>query len=254
MIAACEQSQQEMEMSLGKKTHPWPYRVRNITFPLIVRGTSKSICTSYVDGLSRASRYSAMSCRSSAFPVRENLHMRTSQAALRQQSGIPLYIRSQNLCSFEGLIPQKSMLPPSSREAGTSIRLHLAVRKPSLIGIGLSGCRGSRDGLAGPLVTAAVRCASGRRRCTAGMGMRRSCEGVVKKPYLRRRQRRAQSKNCRDDARTYQGSEATGPPAEPARATSRARRPTPVAPEFRSRGCPQRAHASVLRPPRTRRP
>lgn len=55
-----------------------------------------------------------------------------SQAALRHLSGIPLYIRSRSLDSFEARIRQPSTLLPCPAILGTSIRVHLSMRDDSL--------------------------------------------------------------------------------------------------------------------------
>ena len=165
-------------------TYPMPYRVRNSTCPPIVLGTSRSICTSYVDGSSKAFRYASESLWSSCLPVFVYRFINTSHAALRQQSGIPLNVRSRTLRSLDDLMSHISTFPPASRDRATSMRPHFAIREPSLAGVGLAGWRGSSGGLAGPLGTAVDICASGREKGAEGMAMRRSWEGVVKKPYL----------------------------------------------------------------------
>lgn len=52
---------------------------------------------------------------------------------------MPLYIRSRNLVSLEGLIRQLSTLPPCSRFCGISMSVHLAIREGSLGGIVTGG-------------------------------------------------------------------------------------------------------------------
>jgi hypothetical protein len=82
-------------------TYPIPYLVLNMTCPLIVRGTSRSIWISNVEGRSIESRYStpSVSARfnsfadfwevSFAFPS-----ISVNHAAARHRSGMPLYTLS----------------------------------------------------------------------------------------------------------------------------------------------------------------
>lgn len=164
------------------KTHPAPYRVLNIICPLIVLGTSKSICTSYLDGLSNPSLYSSPKRTNSRYPILANRLMSKSQAVARHRSGIPLYTRSRSFDSFDGRIRHVSILPPGSREAGCSIRVHFAIRKFSLSGWGDNGSVLSEMAVAetegGPAETGANRFVKG----AAFSRINRSCEGIVKKP------------------------------------------------------------------------
>lgn len=60
--------------------------------------------------------------------------MSKSQAVARHRSGIPLYTRSRSFDSFDARTRQVWMLPPESRDAGSNIRVHLAIREVSLRG------------------------------------------------------------------------------------------------------------------------
>ena len=159
-------------------THPIPYRVLNITCPLIVRGTSRSIWISYEDGSS------ILSCRanpkintalrlytrnivptryclprdSKSFvaalgpvptvfarndePARRSIKIH--HAALLHRSGTPLYTLLTNLPSFREFTTQLLMSPPACR--GTSIRPHFCTRRSSrLRSSSVGSCGGSAD-------------------------------------------------------------------------------------------------------------
>lgn len=167
---------------MKSEAHPAPYLVLNITCPLIVLGTSKSICTSYFDGLSSPSLYSSLSLTTSRLPEHANLLINRSHAAPRHRSGIPLYTRSRSFGSLADRIHHVSTLPPRSRELGCNIRVHLAIRVLSL-----RGC--TRDGKVLRDVAVAATddgpAAAGERRFVRGAVLRRinrSWEGTEKKP------------------------------------------------------------------------
>ena len=91
---------------------------------------------SYVEGFPKPSRYSSARVW---WVIPENLDIKKSQAARRHRSGIPLYVRSRSLDSADGFKRQASTLPPYSRFCGWSIRVHLDMRKGSLIGTETGG-------------------------------------------------------------------------------------------------------------------
>ena len=66
-LVACQTDRFEGPPPQAKKTYPIPYRVLNITCPLIVRGTSRSIWISYEEGTS------ILSC--SGNPPNQYLHL-----------------------------------------------------------------------------------------------------------------------------------------------------------------------------------
>jgi hypothetical protein len=95
---------------------------------------------------------------------------------------MPLYVRSRNLCSLEGLIRQLSTLPPCSRFCGIIIRVHLAIREDSLGGI-VTGGRELRDNAFGEVFGGPP--TVGDSRLIKGADCKRtsrSWEGIEKNP------------------------------------------------------------------------
>jgi len=167
---------------IKRGAHPAPYLVLNITCPLIVLGTSKSICTSYFEGLSSPSLYSSLNLATSRYPVLAILFISKSHAAPRHRSGIPLYTRSRNFDSLADRIHHVSTLPPGSRELGCNIRVHLAIRVLSL-----KGCTWGGKDLRDVAVAATDDgpAEARERRFVRGAALRRinrSWEGTEKKP------------------------------------------------------------------------